>query len=145
VADEQKKELTVWENCKILFTSSPGYLLVNISNFGDSIAYFGILTLLTRFLGTRIGMSDQLTGMSVSAFTGFVTLFMFGGGLYRTDLGSDGPLIFPVVAYYRKNYVGPAPGVKCLPYSLAWAVCSCKLPVRDHIPSSVCWSERIYR
>ena len=82
-----KKELTLWESLKILFGASKGFWLVNMVNFGDGIAYFGILTLMTRFLGTRVGMSDQWTGVSVSMFTGLVTLFMFGGGFVSDKLG----------------------------------------------------------
>ena len=85
--EEQTKDLTLKENLKILFRASKGFWLVNAVNFGDGIAYFGILTLLTRFLGARLGISDQLTGFSVSAYTGLVTLFMFGGGFVSDKLG----------------------------------------------------------
>ncbi len=85
--DTQKKDLTVMENLKLLFYASRGYKLVNAVNFLDGIAYFGILVLLTRFLGTRVGMTEQVTGFSVSMFTGLVTLFMFGGGFVSDKLG----------------------------------------------------------
>jgi POT family proton-dependent oligopeptide transporter len=81
------KDLPVAEQLKILFGASRGFWLVNMVNFGDGIAYFGILTLLTRFLGQDLGMSDQWTGISVSTFTGLVTLFMFGGGFVSDKLG----------------------------------------------------------
>ncbi|MBI5244569.1 MAG: MFS transporter [Elusimicrobia bacterium] len=87
-ADETKKELGLKESIKILFQASKGFWLVNMVNFGDGIAYFGILTLLTLFLGKeRLGMSDHAAGLSVSAFTGLVTLFMFGGGFISDKLG----------------------------------------------------------
>ncbi|MCX6112722.1 MAG: MFS transporter [Proteobacteria bacterium] len=121
MAEEQKKELTAWENCKLLFTASPGYLLVNLSNFGDSIAYFGILTLLTRFLGTRIGMSDQLTGMSVSAFTGFVTLFMFGGGFVSDRFGVRRALNFSLILLAVGRIMMVLAPAVILPYSFAWS------------------------
>ena len=85
--EEPQQDLTLKENIRILFKASKGFWLVNMVNFGDGIAYFGILTLLTRFLGTGLGMSDQLTGISVSAYTGLVTLFMFGGGFVSDKLG----------------------------------------------------------
>jgi len=82
------KEITAWESVKILFGASKGFWLVNMVNFGDGIAYFGILTLLTLFLGReRLGMSDHLAGISVSMFTGLVTLFMFGGGFLSDRFG----------------------------------------------------------
>lgn len=80
-------ELSLKENLRILFKASKAFWLVNLVNFGDGIAYFGILTLLTRFLGSELNMSDQLTGVSVSMYTGMVTLFMFGGGFVSDKLG----------------------------------------------------------
>ncbi|HAH08039.1 MAG TPA: hypothetical protein DCM05_16185 [Elusimicrobia bacterium] len=85
---EEKEDLTLKEQLKTLFQASKGFWLVNVVNFGDGIAYFGMLTLLTLYLGpSGLGMSDKLTGLSVSAFTGFVTLFMFGGGFVSDKLG----------------------------------------------------------
>jgi dipeptide/tripeptide permease len=85
---EEKKELTLREQMGSLFKASRGFWFVNVVNFGDGIAYFGILTLLTRFIGpTGLGMSDPMTGFTVSAFTGLVTLFMFGGGFVSDRLG----------------------------------------------------------
>jgi len=86
-AKQEKQELSLWETIKILFGASRAFWLINLVNFGDGIAYFGVLTLLTRFLGDSIGMSDHVTGLSVSAFTGFVTLFMFGGGFVSDRCG----------------------------------------------------------
>ena len=75
------------EELKTIFSSSRAFWLVNLVNFGDGIAYFGILTLLTLFLGGNVGMSDSMTGISVSTFTGLVTLFMFGGGFVSDKYG----------------------------------------------------------
>ena len=94
-AAEEKKDLGTWESIKILFGASRGFWLVNVVNFGDGIAYFGILTLLTLFLGKeRLGMSDHAAAISVSAFTGLVTLFMFGGGFVSDKLGVRRALTF---------------------------------------------------
>ncbi len=82
-----KKDLSLKESLSILFRASKGFWLVNMINFGDGIAYFGILTLLTRFLGTRLDLPDTTTGLSVSMYTGMVTLFMFGGGFVSDKLG----------------------------------------------------------
>lgn len=95
---DSEKELTLWENLKMLFGASKGFWLVNFVGFGDSVAYFGMLTLLTVFLNTRLGMSDQMTGVSVSMFTGLVTLFMFGGGFVSDRLGVRRALTWSLVA-----------------------------------------------
>ncbi len=85
-AGEEKMPLK--EVFRMLFKASKGFWLVNVVNFGDGIAYFGILNLMTLFLGLKgLGMSDSLTGWSVSLFTGLVTLFMFGGGFISDRIG----------------------------------------------------------
>lgn len=61
--------------------------MVNQVNFLDGIAYFGILNLLTLFINRDVGLSETWTGISVSWFTGGVTLFMFGGGFVSDKLG----------------------------------------------------------
>lgn len=83
-----KEQLPLKETFKLLFGASRGFWLVNVVNFGDGIAYFGMLNLMTLFLGTMgLHMSDKLTGLSVSMFTGLVTLFMFGGGFISDRVG----------------------------------------------------------
>lgn len=87
-AEAAKEEsLTLWQNLQILFGASRAFWLVNLVNFGDGIAYFGILNLLTLFIHGQVGLSDHLTGIAVSTFTGLVTLFMFGGGFVADRLG----------------------------------------------------------
>jgi dipeptide/tripeptide permease len=86
-AEAKPDDLTLKETIKELFKASRGFWLVNMVNFGDGICYFGILTLLTRFLGTRLRISDYVTGLSVSMYTGMVTLFMLGGGFISDKLG----------------------------------------------------------
>lgn len=82
-----KAELSLKATFKILFGASAAFWLVNQVNFFDGIAYFGILNLLTLFLGSDVGLSEQMTGFAVSMFTGGVTLFMFGGGFVSDRLG----------------------------------------------------------
>ncbi|MEI7728824.1 MAG: MFS transporter [Verrucomicrobiota bacterium] len=53
----------------------------------DSAAYFGILTLMTIYLGKDLGWSDTHAGMAVSVFTMLVTLFMLGVGSLTEALG----------------------------------------------------------
>lgn len=95
-ATEETKDLTLMESFKVLFLASRAFWLVNLVNFGDGIAYFGILTLLTRFLGTEIGLTDAMAGIAVSTFTGLVTLFVFGGGFVADKLGVRKAIIVSV-------------------------------------------------
>lgn len=122
-ASAAKKELSLMESVKILFGASKGFWLINMVNFGDGIAYFGILTLLTRFLGTRVGMAEDITGISVSAFTGMVTLFMFGGGFISDRLGVRRALTASLVALFAGRVVitcAPLEGTGMAAYLLAW-------------------------
>jgi dipeptide/tripeptide permease len=95
---EETQDLTLRENLRLLLKASKGFWLVNQINFFDGIAYFGILMLLTRYLGpSGLGMSDQTTGLSVSAYTGLVTLFMFGGGFVSDKLGVRNALTWSLI------------------------------------------------
>jgi MFS family permease len=61
---------------------------VNLVNFGDGVAYFGVLALTTLFLERDAGFSTEASTVSVSLFTGAVTVFMaLGGGTVSDRLG----------------------------------------------------------
>jgi MFS family permease len=122
-AASEQKEIGTWESVKILFGASKGFWLVNMVNFGDGIAYFGILNLLILFLGKeRLGMSDHVAAMSVSAFTGFVTLFMFGGGFISDKLGVRRALTFClVVCFVGRVFLSGAHAFGAGSYMAAWA------------------------
>jgi POT family proton-dependent oligopeptide transporter len=83
----ETESLPLRESFRILFRASRAFWLVNVVNFGDGIAYFGILNLLTLFIHRDVGFTDQATGVAVSAFTGLVTLCMFGGGFVSDRIG----------------------------------------------------------
>jgi proton-dependent oligopeptide transporter, POT family len=85
--EEKKEDISLRETIRLLLKASKGFWLVNMVNFGDGIAYFGILNLLVLFLGKDVGMSDAWSGRAVSFFTGAVTLFMFGMGFLSDKLG----------------------------------------------------------
>jgi len=71
-----------------LLASSRGYWLVNLVNFGDGVAYFGVLALTTLFMERNVGLSTEWATASVSLFTGAVTVFMaVGGGTVSDRLG----------------------------------------------------------
>ena len=93
----EEKPLSLKENISVLLTASRAFWLVNLVNFGDGIAYFGILNLLTLFINRDVGFSDQATGFAVSFFTGVVTLCMFGGGFISDRLGVRRALTLSVV------------------------------------------------
>jgi len=67
---------------------SRGLWLVNLVNFADGVAYFGVLALTTLFLERDAGFSTEWSTVSVSLFTGAVTVFMaLGGGTVSDRLG----------------------------------------------------------
>jgi dipeptide/tripeptide permease len=86
-AEEKKEDISLKETFRLLLKASKGFWLVNMVNFGDGIAYFGILTLLVLYLGKDVGMSDAWAGRAVSFFTGGVTAFMLAMGFVSDRLG----------------------------------------------------------
>ncbi len=73
------------ESIRILFGASKGFWLVNSVNFGDGIAYFGMLGLMTLFMQRNVGFSTNHATMSISVFSGLVTLTMALGGGWLSD------------------------------------------------------------
>ncbi|MCL4176326.1 MAG: MFS transporter [Verrucomicrobia bacterium] len=63
----------------------------------ESMAYFGILTLMTTYLSTDLGWSDQWSGLTVSLFTMLVTLFMLGVGSYAESFGLRRAVLFALL------------------------------------------------
>ncbi|MFQ5412291.1 MAG: MFS transporter, partial [Phycisphaerae bacterium] len=59
----------------------------------DSIAYFGMLNLMTLYMPKDIGIPDQYASIIVSLFTMFVTAFMIGVGGIAEGLGVRRALI----------------------------------------------------
>ena len=53
----------------------------------ESMSYFGVLTVMTLYLGGDLGWGDERAGMAVSIFTMLVTLFMLGAGSYAESFG----------------------------------------------------------
>lgn len=53
----------------------------------DTMAYFGVLTLMTTYLSTDLGWGDKYAGWTVSVFTMLITLFMLGIGSYAEGFG----------------------------------------------------------
>jgi proton-dependent oligopeptide transporter, POT family len=53
----------------------------------DSIAYFGLLTLMTTYLSQDLGWGDKYAGITVSIFTMSVTLAMLGIGSVAESFG----------------------------------------------------------
>jgi len=53
----------------------------------ESMAYFGVLTLMTNYISTDLKLGDTSAGMMVSVFTMLVTLFMLGLGSIAEAFG----------------------------------------------------------
>jgi POT family proton-dependent oligopeptide transporter len=121
---EETSQLTIRESIKTLFSASRGYLLVNVANFGDGIAYFGFLTLMTLFMQHNVGLSSQWAGLSIGWYTGAVTIFMaLGGGAVSDRLGVRRALTICIVLLLagRVLYVvSPGLGGFTMGASIAW-------------------------
>ena len=64
----------------------------------ESMAYFGVLTLMTTYLSTDLGWGDKWAGATVSVFTMLVTLFMLGVGSYAEGFGLRRAILFALAA-----------------------------------------------
>lgn len=118
---DQSESLSLRESFRILFKASRAFWLVNVVNFGDGIAYFGILNLLTLFISQDVGFSDHMTGISVSVFTGLVTLFMFGGGFVSDRLGVRRALTLSMaVVLVGRILLVTSPGGGSMTASMLW-------------------------
>lgn len=53
----------------------------------ESMSYFGVLTLMNGYVSRDLGFGDAWAGLTVSIFTGLVTLFMLGAGSYAESFG----------------------------------------------------------
>jgi len=60
----------------------------------ESMAYFGVLTLMTVYLGGDLGWGDKWAGVTVSIFTMLVTLFMLGVGSFAEGFGLRRAILF---------------------------------------------------
>ncbi len=118
---QEKKTLSLRENLQILFGASRAFWLVNLVNFGDGIAYFGILNLMTLFVSRDVGFSMNATTVSVSVFTGLVTLFMFGGGFVADWLGVRRSLTLCLVGLLAGRFVlAASPSLDALAGAGVW-------------------------
>lgn len=113
------------ETLAVLVKASRGFWLVNWVNFGDGIAYFGLLALMTLFLESRVGFSAHGSTVAVSVFTGFVTLFMvLGAGALSDRLGSRRALSVAIAIVLVGRVIlvlAPNAGGATAIAALAWA------------------------
>jgi MFS family permease len=63
----------------------------------ESMAYFGVLTLMTHYLSTDLRWGDRPAGVAVSVFTMLVTLFMLGVGSWAEKLGLRRAILMALV------------------------------------------------
>jgi len=110
------------ESLRILFRSNRGYRLVTIANFGDGVAYFGFIALMTLFLERYVGFSLRNATIGVSLFTGAVTLFMaLGGGTVSDRLGVRRALSLSFLLLFISRFMFViAPTIAPVTTALAW-------------------------
>lgn len=77
-----------------LLTLPRAFWLVIAAFVIDSMAYFGVLTLMTTYLSSHLGWGDSRAGITVSIFTMLVTLFMLGAGSYAEGFGLRKAILF---------------------------------------------------
>lgn len=82
---EEEEKLSLWQTIVLLSKASRGFWAVNLVNFGDGIAYFGILGLLVLFLEHDTRFGTYWASVGVSSFAGLVTVGMFLGGGFISD------------------------------------------------------------
>ncbi len=82
---DEPEKLPLKETIRLMVRASRGFWAVNLINFGDGIAYFGLLNLLVLYLQHDVGYSTNLSHITVSTFTGVVTVAMFLGGGFVAD------------------------------------------------------------
>lgn len=70
-----------------LFKLPAGFWIIIVGFMINSMAYFGMLTLIATFLNQDVGLPDRWASPVVSVFTAFVTLFMLGFGSLAERLG----------------------------------------------------------
>lgn len=122
-SQEKKEDLSLRETIRLLLKGSRGFWLVNLVNFGDGVAYFGILTLLVLYLGQSIHMSDAWAGRAVSFFTGSVTLFMLAGGFIPDKFGVRRALTLALVILLGGRLLllaAPGAGSGAWAQAIAW-------------------------
>lgn len=89
MSEPKNESIPLREVLARLAGASRGFWLVNWVNFGDGIAYFGFLSLLTLFFQHDVGMEAGGATIATSTFTGLVTLFMvLGAGALSDRLGA---------------------------------------------------------
>ena len=97
---------------------------MNSINFGDGIAYFGMLALMTLFMQKNVGFSTEWATKSISIFTGLVTVTMaLGGGWICDRLGVRRALslsMFIVLIGRIALTASPLTGAEAMVYSTAW-------------------------
>jgi MFS family permease len=70
------------------------YWGIQIINFLDCTAYFGLLTIASVFLSDDLGLSDRDAGYSITAFTSAVSILLFFSGMATDWLGIRKSLYF---------------------------------------------------
>lgn len=86
--DDGKDAPALGEALSGLARSGAAYWLVNLVNFTDGIAYFGILNLLVLYFSQDLHIADQYASIYVTLMTGMVALLMVPGGAVSDRIGT---------------------------------------------------------
>ncbi len=121
---EQDRPTGLIEGLRALKRASRGFWLVNAVNFGDGVAYFGFLALMTLIMEKNLGFSAESSTLALSLFTGKVTLFMvLGAGAMCDRLGARRALTVSMAIILAGRILlvlAPNGGVEILVNSLTW-------------------------
>lgn len=80
-----------------LLRGGRSYWLVNLVNFTDGIAYFGILNLLVLYLTQNLDLPSHLAHPTISIYAGSVTLFMLMAGSWVDRWGTRNSITISLV------------------------------------------------
>jgi dipeptide/tripeptide permease len=95
MADPVASRITdFWQSFEDLLKLPRAFWFVVGAFVVESMAYFGVLTLMTTYLSSDLGWGDQRAGITVSVFTMLVTLFMLGVGSYAERFGLRRAILF---------------------------------------------------
>jgi MFS family permease len=107
----------------------------------ESMAYFGVLTLMSEYLSTNLHWGDRWAGLAVSFLTMAVTLFMLGVGSLAEGLGIRRAIILALIVTTLGRFiysfaVGLSPGLGIVAILVSLLV----IAIGDAILQPVCYA-----
>ncbi len=80
----------------VLKKASKEFWLLNAINFFDCLAYFSMITVVTLYLTTSVGLDDVHAGTLVAVFTSAITFIIFFVGFITDSLGVKKSLLIGI-------------------------------------------------